>query len=102
VKYLPGELLWQLKATYGLPLDIALVRLAQAGVMPVWDGLFRSAAADGADLQKLARELAFFCREAYDGGVGVELAVRFEQVAGEGFYSKVTPAFVSSRSNCEN
>lgn len=63
--FLDGAKLWNIKATHGLPLDMALAAMAGQNCLPTWESLFRAALADGANLEKLARELMFFCREVY-------------------------------------
>ena len=61
----PGAALWKLQATHGLPLDMALVRLAQEGLVPTWLELFEAARKDGANLRRLHRAVQFFVTEAY-------------------------------------
>lgn len=66
MQVIDGGMLWGLKATHGLPLDISLMRCAQDGMVPAWDTLFEAAKKDGADIAKLARELCFYVKEAYE------------------------------------
>jgi hypothetical protein len=65
VRLVDGASIWSLKATHGLPLDFALGRLAQAGLVPTWDRLIEAARRDAVNISKLIRELQFFVREAY-------------------------------------
>jgi hypothetical protein len=44
-------------ATHGLPLEVLLPLLADRGVFPTWDALFRAALADGANLERLHRQI---------------------------------------------
>lgn len=60
-----GALVWKMKATHGLPLDMALVVLAKQGMVPTWDRLFDAAEKDGTNIPKLIRECQFYVKEAY-------------------------------------
>ena len=61
MKVIDGKTIWQLKATHGLPLDMALMLCAKHGVVPSWDDLMKAALADGANMGRLVRELQFLC-----------------------------------------
>ena len=66
MKTISGATLWQLKATHGLPLDMILLKCAQAGLTPEWLGLLDAARKDGANMKALCNELRFDIKEAYD------------------------------------
>lgn len=61
----PGETAWQLHATHGVAIEDVLLGLAARGYQPTWFDLFAAASADGANLPRLRRRLAFAIREAY-------------------------------------
>lgn len=62
---LSGAFLWHLKATHGLPLDMAFVAMARAGATPELGSLYTAAEKDGANLARLKREIEFYIVEAY-------------------------------------
>lgn len=66
---IPGELLWRLKAERGVPLDLAFDYLAGKWLLPTWDAFFTAARRDGANLEKLSRDVIFFVRESYPSDV---------------------------------
>lgn len=48
---------WALKATHGVALDFIIEELFEAGIYPKWDEVLLAAKADGANIDKLVREL---------------------------------------------
>jgi hypothetical protein len=69
MKLMSGKTVWSMKATHGMPLDFVLQQMAKTGWVPRWDELYESANADGANLEKLTRELQFYVKEAYPAEV---------------------------------
>jgi hypothetical protein len=80
MRIIDGELVWSMKATHGVPLDFVLQQLAAADTVPAWDGLFSAALRDGANLDKLVRELNFFVREAYRADIAEQINARMPMV----------------------
>lgn len=64
-----GKEVWKYKATYGIPLDIILMKLSKANILPTWVELFEAAYKDGTNLEKLSRELIFIIKEEYSEDV---------------------------------
>lgn len=52
-----GYEFWALKATHGIPLDLIIDELFSKGIYPKWDEVFLAAKKDGANIDKLVREL---------------------------------------------
>ena len=61
-----GARIWQIKATHGLPLDMAIQRCASRGFVPTWLELLDAAERDGANIPVLIRELQYCVTEAYE------------------------------------
>ena len=73
MELIDGAYLWHLKATHGLPLDMAIMKCAQHDRIPTWLDLLRAARRDGANIDVLIRELQFCVREAYPQPVADEV-----------------------------
>lgn len=62
-----GHEFWALKATHGISLDLVIEELFEAGIYPKWDEVLLAAKADGANIDKLVRELKMhfeaFCKK---------------------------------------
>lgn len=62
-----GYEFWALKATYGIPLDLIIEELFEAGIYPKWDEVLLAAKFDGANINKLVNELKMcfehFCKK---------------------------------------
>jgi hypothetical protein len=62
-----GSEFWALKATHGVGLDLVIEELFEAGIYPKWDEVLLAAKADGANIDKLVRELVMhfehFCKK---------------------------------------
>lgn len=52
-----GYEFWALKATHGLSLDFIIEEFFEKGIYPKWDEVLLAAKADGANINKLVREL---------------------------------------------
>ncbi len=52
-----GYEFWALKATHGLSLDFIIEEFFEKGIYPKWDEVLLAAKADGANIDKLVREL---------------------------------------------
>lgn len=52
-----GYEFWALKATHGLSLDFIIEEFFEKGIYPKWDEVLLAAKADGANVDKLVREL---------------------------------------------
>lgn len=48
---------WALKSTYGLPLEFIMEELFSENIYPKWDEVLLAAKKDGANIEKLVRNL---------------------------------------------
>lgn len=69
-----GAEVWKLHATHGLPLEISIPMLADAGHIPTWDRLVEAAERDGTNRERLMRRLHDIVGDAFD--VGTAAAIR--------------------------
>lgn len=83
-KLIDGTKVWEMHATHGFVIELAIPALANKGYIPTWDKLILAAAKDGANLRVLVnrlkgivvdsypREIAFVIREKLPWLIGEE------------------------------
>lgn len=64
-KLIDGAKVWEMHATHGFVVDLAIPELARKGFIPTWDKLILAAAKDGANLRVLVRRLQGIVIDSY-------------------------------------
>ena len=72
----PGDQLWALHATHGLPLEVALPLLADRGYVVSWLDLLAAAERDGANRPRLIRRLRDIITDSYEPDFAREVLAR--------------------------
>jgi len=65
MELIDGKIVWELYATYGVPLEVIIPRLAEENVIPTWDTLLNYAEKDGANLSRLINRLKDLIEDSY-------------------------------------
>jgi alanyl-tRNA synthetase len=60
-----GAVIWKLKATHGMPLDMTLDLFWSRRMLPTWAPLLKAAQKDGANIERLVKEIRQIVSNTY-------------------------------------